>query len=110
MEPGRCERDQSKRDQPTQDRGHDVFPRAELRDHQRQEERGEGGVEAELLRVADRVAADRTDGRTEYPRRIQRERYADELVRVKGAIAARRQRPGLVDNTETVERAPQRRP
>ena len=70
--------------------------RPQLRREQRQEERGKGAVEAEILRVAERVAGQDSHRRPAHPGDVEEEPGAEQDAPVEAAPAAARQRPGLV--------------
>jgi hypothetical protein len=94
----RSERQERERDRCARDGGREGATAANLRDEQREKERGKGGVEAEALRIAEGLAGRRADDGAADPAGVEDEPGADEETTVVAPVRPARDRPGLVDD------------
>src|SRR4029079_12057012 len=79
--------------------------------HEQGEEQGrEGGVQPEVLGLAQEAAAGHADRRADEPGRVEQEPGPDQLARVEAASALVRDHPRLVDRDLADQQPPPPRP
>ena len=104
--PGRRDRDQRQRDRSPSEGGGDRRAAAQLRDEQGEEERGKRRVETEPLGVAEQIAGERPERRTEHPARVEHEPRAEQQSAVEAAAAPVGDRPRLVHDQLRLDQPP----
>ena len=107
--PGGHERHERRRDRrPRQRRDHRAAP-AQLAGQQRKEERREGGVEPEVLGVAEQRSGGHAERRAGHPRAVEGQAGPEQQPRVIAPTADVAHRPRLVDHELRAQAALPRR-